>query len=115
MPPVADADLINAALDIPGSAPEFGYRLIAEELADCGISVGRDPTAADLDAAPTQTRPAAPARAAGARRTRRAPLHRNGSESAVVDRITEHRTARASSTLRDQGRVSHPIVGYLID
>jgi putative transposase len=38
----ADAHLINAALDIHDGAPEFGYRLVADELAEHGISAGEN-------------------------------------------------------------------------
>ncbi len=37
----ADAHLINAALEIHGGAPEFGYRLVADELPEHGITPGR--------------------------------------------------------------------------
>jgi transposase InsO family protein len=38
----ADAHLINAALDIHHDDPEFGYRFIADELADRGITASRN-------------------------------------------------------------------------
>ena len=38
----ADAHLINAALDIHADDPAFGYRFIADELADLGISAGEN-------------------------------------------------------------------------
>ncbi len=38
----ADAHLINAALDIHDGAPEFGYRLVADELGDHGITAGEN-------------------------------------------------------------------------
>jgi putative transposase len=37
-----DAHLINAALDIHGDDPEFGYRFIADELAGKGITAGEN-------------------------------------------------------------------------
>jgi putative transposase len=37
-----DAHLINAALDIHADDPEFGYRFIADELADLGITAGEN-------------------------------------------------------------------------
>jgi putative transposase len=37
-----DAHLINAALDIHHDDPEFGYRFIADELADRGITASRN-------------------------------------------------------------------------
>jgi putative transposase len=37
-----DAHLINAAIDIHHDDPEFGYRFIADELADKGIAAGRN-------------------------------------------------------------------------
>jgi putative transposase len=37
-----DAHLINAALDIHHDDPAFGYRFIADELADRGLSAGRN-------------------------------------------------------------------------
>ena len=37
-----DAHLINAALDIHADDPEFGYRFIADELADLGHSAGEN-------------------------------------------------------------------------
>jgi putative transposase len=37
-----DAHLINAALDIHSGAPEFGYRLVADELPDHGITAGEN-------------------------------------------------------------------------
>ena len=38
-----DAHLINAAIDIHHDDPEFGYRFIADELADRGVTAGREP------------------------------------------------------------------------
>ena len=38
----ADAHLINAALDIHDGAPEFGYRLVADELPQHGITAGEN-------------------------------------------------------------------------
>ena len=37
-----DAHLINAALEIHSGAPEFGYRLVADELAEHGITAGEN-------------------------------------------------------------------------
>lgn len=37
-----DAHLINAALDVHHDDPEFGYRFITDELAERGISAGRN-------------------------------------------------------------------------
>ena len=37
-----DAHLINAALDIHSDDPEFGYRFIADELAERGVRAGRN-------------------------------------------------------------------------
>ena len=37
-----DAHLINAALDIHDGAPEFGYRLVADELPEHGITAGEN-------------------------------------------------------------------------
>ena len=37
-----DAHLLNAAVDIHHDDPEFGYRFIADELADQGIKAGRN-------------------------------------------------------------------------
>ena len=37
-----DAHLINAALDIHGGAPEFGYRLLADELPGHGITASEN-------------------------------------------------------------------------
>jgi transposase InsO family protein len=37
-----DAHLINAAIDIHGDDPEFGYRFIADELADHGVKASRN-------------------------------------------------------------------------
>jgi putative transposase len=37
-----DAHLINAAIDIHGNDPEFGYRFIADELADQGVKASRN-------------------------------------------------------------------------
>lgn len=37
-----DAHLINAALDIHADDPEFGYRFIADELADLGFEAGEN-------------------------------------------------------------------------
>ena len=37
-----DAHLINAAIDIHGDDPEFGYRFIADELADQGVKASRN-------------------------------------------------------------------------
>jgi putative transposase len=37
-----DAHLINAALEIHDGAPEFGYRLVADELPGKGISAGEN-------------------------------------------------------------------------
>lgn len=37
-----DAHLINAVLDIHDGAPEFGYRLVADELPEHGISAGEN-------------------------------------------------------------------------
>lgn len=36
----ADAHVLNAAIDIHGDDPEFGYRFIAQELARAGVNVG---------------------------------------------------------------------------
>ena len=38
----ADAHLVNAAVDIHHDDPEFGYRFIADELADQGITASRN-------------------------------------------------------------------------
>ena len=38
----ADAHLINAALEIHAGAPEFGYRLVADELPEHGITAGEN-------------------------------------------------------------------------
>jgi len=38
----ADAHLINAALEIHSGAPEFGYRLVADELPEHGIHAGEN-------------------------------------------------------------------------
>jgi len=38
----ADAHLINAALEIHSGEPEFGYRLVADELPEHGISAGEN-------------------------------------------------------------------------
>jgi transposase InsO family protein len=38
----ADAHLINAALEIHDGAPEFGYRLVADELPEQGITAGEN-------------------------------------------------------------------------
>ena len=38
----SDAHLINAARDIHGDDPAFGYRFIADELADVGITTGEN-------------------------------------------------------------------------
>jgi putative transposase len=37
-----DAHLINAALDIHDGAPEFGYRLVADELPEHGVTAGEN-------------------------------------------------------------------------
>src|SRR3954454_2283709 len=37
-----DAHLINAAHDIHDGAPEFGYRLVADELGEHGINAGEN-------------------------------------------------------------------------
>src|SRR3712207_9529033 len=37
-----DAHLINAAIDIHHDDPEFGYRFIADELADQGVRASRN-------------------------------------------------------------------------
>lgn len=37
-----DAHLINAAIDIHHDDPEFGYRYITDELADVGVTAGRN-------------------------------------------------------------------------
>ncbi|MCW2527896.1 MAG: transposase [Pseudonocardiales bacterium] len=41
-PGLADAHLIHAALEIHDGAPEFGYRLVADELSEHGISAGEN-------------------------------------------------------------------------
>jgi putative transposase len=38
----SDAHLINAAIDIHHDDPEFGYRVIADELAEKGVSASRN-------------------------------------------------------------------------
>ncbi|MDT5255641.1 MAG: putative transposase [Mycobacterium sp.] len=37
-----DAHLVNAALDIHEGAPEFGYRVVADELPEHGITAGEN-------------------------------------------------------------------------
>ena len=69
-----DAHLINAALDIHHDDPAFGYRFIADELADRGIDRRREPgrpavlAAADLVGVRQETRPDPQGRTAGPRR-----------------------------------------------
>ena len=47
-----DAHLINAAVDVHGDDPEFGYRLIADELIHAmGFPVRREPRATTVFAA----------------------------------------------------------------
>ncbi len=108
----ADAHLINAAIDIHHDDPEFGYRFITDELADRGITAGRNrgqppvhPAEAVVGARPPP-RPAPPTRTAGPRRPRRAPLHRRDTERAVADRHhrAPHRRGQALP-VRGQGRL----------
>ena len=78
-----DAHLINAALDIHADDPAFGYRFIADELAEHGITASGEPGAAGCARSSRsgrcsrKKRGLAPqARPAGARRPGRARLHR---------------------------------------
>ncbi len=117
-----DAHLINAALDIHHDDPAFGYRFIADQLAERGIDgVGEPgatpvPAAADLVGVREEERALTYGRPAGARRPRRSRLHRRGSERDLADR--HHRAPN-----RSEGKLylcaikdvwSTRIVGYSI-
>jgi hypothetical protein len=89
-----DAQLINAAVDAHEEAPTFGYRLIADELADLGFEASERRVWAAVfrerhrfcDREAARKGKVRPARAAGPRRPRQARVHRRRAEPVVVDR-----------------------------
>lgn len=91
-----DAHLINAVMDLHGDDPEFGYRLLTDELRINGFSVSENRgvavvlSAADLQRAQPKawSQPQAPS--LRARRPARPGLHRRDREHQVADR---HRRA----------------------
>jgi putative transposase len=97
-----DAYLINAARDIHADDPAFGYRFIADELPQRGITAGRNRVArrcaqqriwsvvAKKIGVRQEERPDPPGRTAGARRPRAQGVHRRRPEPAMADR--HHRT-----------------------
>jgi hypothetical protein len=55
-----DAYLTNAAIDLHADDPEFGYRLIADDLRDVGHQVSGPPVHDDATSSPWSTSTAAP-------------------------------------------------------
>ena len=117
-----DAHLINAALDIHADDPAFGYRFIADELADARHHRRREPGRTAVLAAAASGRcsprsgPEPQGRAAGARRPRRAGVHRRPPNELWLTDITEHPTAEGKLYLCAIKDVySNRIVGYSID
>jgi putative transposase len=115
----ADAHLINAALEIHDGAPEFGYRLVADELPEHGITAGENRVQRLCSA---QRIWSLHSKKRGLNRKAGPPVHDDllaipgGGRDFTADAlntkwltdITEHRTGEGKLYLRDQGLPLQP-------
>jgi hypothetical protein len=117
-----DAHLINAATDIHHDDPEFGYRFITDELADCGVAASRN----RVNRLCTQQRIwSVHSRKRGRYRVPGAPVHddlvagafrADAPNQVWFTDITEHPTAEGKLYLcAIKDAFSNRIVGYSID